>query len=499
LHRARSIARGLYEQEARPRAQARIDAGAVVEPASGSRAALAVLRDATAGTPYEGILWIVGGYVRDKILGLHGDDDDIDIVTTANAVEAATMVAEQGVAEIAPVVYPRFGTAMIRIAGCNVELVTARNESYADDSRKPERIAPATLEEDALRRDFTINTLLENLHSGETRDPTGHAIADIEARILRTPREPNATFADDPLRMLRAVRFHGKLGFTISPHTWDSICANAIRLAPPKVSFERMRDEFAKTVMTAIPSRGLELLRRSGLLARFAPELVETVGVTQNEFHSLPVWDHTLLALDNLVSGQPDAPLLLRLAVLLHDIGKPRTRSVGADGRVHFYRHDEIGAEMARELMTRLKFSSADIAAVVQLVAQHMRIGEYKPAEWTDAAVRRLVRDTSAQLDDLFALHRADVSALAGDHQDTSRARALLARIHELESLQPSHGLDSPLTGDEIMQTLGLNPGPEVGQWKDWLLGLVLEGRLRPGDKENAKMLLLEASGQSSQ
>ncbi len=368
--------------------------------------------------------------------------------------------------------------------------MTARKESYSEDSRKPSEVQAATLEEDAMRRDFTINTLMENLHTGEERDPTGRGLADLRAGCIRTPLPPNETFIDDPLRMLRAVRFAARLGFTITPHTWDAICANAARLKPPKVSFERTRDEFNKMLMAGVPSQGLEMLRRSDLLSQFAPELCEGVGVIQNEWHHLPVWDHTLLALDNLVAEQPGAGLLLRWATLLHDVGKPRTKTIGEDGRIHFYGHPDVGARMTRELLTRLKFSTVDIEAVAHLVDQHMRIGEYKPDVWSDSAVRRLVRETGDQLPGLFALHRADVSALSDEHTTVSRAHLLEERIESLEQAQPSAELQSPLTGREIMETLNLKPGPEVGRWKEFLLSEVLEGRLGAEDKDGAVKLL---------
>ncbi len=505
LNRARTNARRLFQQEGdQPGSSIAVgsapetlvpdvsEASALAVPEAPLRLedALAALRRATLDTPYEGVLWIVGGYVRDKMLGLRQDGDDVDLVTQANALELANLLNERGVTEIAPVVYPRFGTAMVWINGCDVELVTARRESYDEHSRKPAQVQPATLEQDALRRDFTINTLMENLHSGEVRDPTGSGEADLCSGILRTPLPPAATFADDPLRMLRAVRFAGKLNFQIAPDVWDAICDGAGRLGPPKVSMERVRDEFAKMLMQAAPSQPLELLRRSDLLSQFAPELCSMVGVTQNEFHAFPVWDHTLLALDNLVAEQPQAGLLLRLATLLHDVGKPGTRSVDAAGRVHFYGHEDAGAAIARTVLNRLKFSLSDIDAVVRLVAQHMRIGEYRPDQWTDAAVRRLVRDSGSELDGLFALHRADVSALSEEHHDISRAALLRERIDDLERAQPSSQITSPLTGEEIMDALNLRPGPTVGRWKEWLLSEVLEGRLGAEDKRAAALLL---------
>jgi poly(A) polymerase len=444
---------------------------------------LNALRDATRGTTYAGRLFLVGGFVRDKALGLPSAKDDLDIVTELNALELAELLWEQGIAQFPPVVYPRFGTAMIVVQGRDVELVTARIESYAPHSRKPEQVHPGTLIDDARRRDFTINTLLENLHTGELTDPLGLAYTDLDAQIIRTPTEPGLTFADDPLRMLRAVRFAARFGFTIAPETWEAIRANASRLAI--ISAERINDEFSKTLLTVRAPLGLHLLKDSGLLALFAPELLEMVGVTQNAFHVYDVWTHTLVALGSLPA---DASLVLRLATLFHDTGKPRTRMVDAEEHVHFYGHQDVSAEIVRAWMHRLKFSNEEIAAVTRLVAEHMRIGEYH-ADWTDSAVRRLIRDLGPCLPELFALHAADVAGLSPDHQDIFRAHELRARIEDIQEHQDVTKLTSPLTGQEIMTLLDLEPGKGVGHVKDYLTNEVVEGRLAPDDKENAAKL----------
>lgn len=453
-----------------------------------NRPALDVLRDATWGTEYENRLFLVGGYVRDKVMGLPSAGDDIDIVLEGDALALAHFLHKKGASTIYPVVYPRFGTAMIMVGGRDVELVTARVESYAEDSRKPEIVKPGTLADDARRRDFTINTLLENLHTGDMLDPLGRGRADLEACTIRTPADPRLTFIDDPLRMLRAVRFAARFGFAIDPSTWDAIRESAGRLAI--VSRERVRDEFCKILLTTRARLGMSLLRESGLLAEFAPELLEMVGVTQNKFHAYPVWEHTLVALGELPE---DSPLPLRLSVLFHDIGKPRTRTEDADG-VHFYHHQDVGAEMARELMGRLKFSNDEIAAVVRLVKNHMRIGEYKP-EWSDAAVRRLIRDLGSQLGDLFAIHRADVLALSTEYQGMERAVELRNRIEEIQSRQDVNALKSPLDGGEIMRILGIGPGRTVREAKDLLTAEVVEGRLAEDDVDAAEQLIRERFG----
>ena len=442
------------------------------------------LRAATRGTEYDGRLFLVGGYVRDRAMGLPlSASADIDIVLEGDALLLARFLRECGAADFEPVVFPRFGTAMVVVSGRDVELVTARIESYAPGSRKPERVEPGTLQDDARRRDFTINTLLQNLHSSDITDPLGMAFADIEAGILRTPTDPLLTFQDDPLRMLRAVRFAARFGFAIEPFTWKAIRQSVPRL--PIISSERIRDEFCKTLQTSRAPSGLNLLRDSGLLTQFAPELQAMVGVTQNEFHAYPVWEHTLIALGNLPES---ASLTLRLATLLHDIGKPPTKATGEDGRVHFYGHAEVGAEISRKLLTRLKFPSDEVVAVSRLVAQHMRVGDYKPA-WTDAAVRRLIRDLGPQMEDLFAIHRADVSALGPGHTDISRAEELKARMAPIQAAQDISTLASPLDGEALMRLLGLPAGRRLGQVKEYLTGEVIEGRLAPEDRVGAEKM----------
>ena len=444
---------------------------------------LDILRDATRGTEYDGRLFLVGGFVRDRVLGKPSAKEDIDLVLEGDALALAHFFRARGAADFEPVIYPRFGTAMIVVRGRAVELVTARIESYAADSRKPDSVRPGTLAEDATRRDFTLNTLLQNLHSGEIVDPLGRAYADLEAGTLRTPTDPKITFEDDPLRMLRAVRFAARFGFTIEPFTWKAVRQSAPRLAI--ISKERIREEFSKTLLTDRAPLGLTLLKDSGLLAEFAPELAAMVGVTQNEFHAYPVWEHTLIALGSL---PPDASLTLRLATLLHDVGKPPTKAVGGDGKVHFYGHAERGAEIARRFLTRLKYPNDVVAAVSTLVAQHMRIGDYRPA-WTDAAVRRLMRDLGPHLDDLFEINRADVSALAPERTGISRGVELRTRMAPIQDAEDISALTSPLDGQEIMARLGLKPGRQLGQVKEYLTNEVVEGRLAPADKAGAERL----------
>lgn len=444
------------------------------------------LRRITRGTKWEGNLYLVGGVVRDELLG-RPLPPDVDVVTEQNALELAHWLHAQGVADHLPVTFPRFGTAMVHIDGVQFELVTARRESYSADSRKPVQVQPATLREDAFRRDFTVNTLMRNLHTGELLDLTGMGLNDLQAGLLRTPLDPLWTFDEDPLRAMRAVRFAAQLGFDIEPKTYEAIRRKAERLRI--ISMERIRDEFTKLLQAPYAVKGLRLLRETGLLEQFAPELEAMHGVEQNHYHLYDVWEHTLKVLEGLPS---DASLVLRLAALLHDVGKPSTKTEDERG-VHFYGHQNVGAQIAAQFLRRLRYSNDIVEPVVKLVRLHMRPGEYDYS-WSDAAVRRLVRDANGLLHDLLTLVRADIAA-SNPAFPKADIDALEQRIQLLLSREDVPRLDSPLSGSEIMQILGIPPGKLVGECKEFLLNEVIEGRLAPGDKEGAKRLLLERYG----
>lgn len=449
-------------------------------------AAIDKLKAATTATVYEGRLYLVGGIVRDRHL-TDQPDEDIDIVLEGDAAELADFLYKVGVADHPPVTYPRFGTAMVSVDGRPIELVGARKESYDPTSRKPATV-PGTLLDDVIRRDFTINTLLENLHTGEVLDLTGRGFADLSNRLIRTPRDPIATFDDDPLRMLRAIRFATRLEFTIDPATYEAIKARAVRLSI--ISAERIRAEFEKILACPNASVGLEMLRETGLLDQFAPELAAMHGVTQNIHHIYDVWTHTLKTLESL---PPDSGIILKLAALLHDVGKPETRSVDEQGTVHFYRHEIVGAEIARHMLRRLRFSNATISEVALLIGMHLRVGEYS-GNWSDAAVRRLIRDAGEHLDDLVTLTIADKAASnpAMPHVDIEAFRAHVKRVRDQLAGQR---IRSPLSGREIMELLGLEPGPDIGAMKAFLESQIVEGNLLAGDKAAAADLLLRKYG----
>ena len=424
------------------------------------RELLALLKRAAAGLGVTA--YIVGGYVRDKLLGRPHANPDV-VVEDGDALELARRFAELAGAP-PPVTFERFGTAQVTLTGRLVEFVTARTESYAPDSRKPD-VRRATLDEDLLRRDFTINTLLIDLE-GHIHDRLGGR-KDLEAKVLRTPTDPNQTFTDDPLRMLRGIRFAADLGFDLAPELVPAMRKLRSRVAPPVISVERVSDELRKMLASPRPKRALELLDDAGLLEVVLPEIAACKGVAQSGWHTHDVFGHTLLAVE---ATPPD--LLLRVAALFHDVGKPST----AKGDGTFLGHEEVGATIARQALERLRFSQKEIDVVTGLIRLHLRPVFYS-SEWTDGAVRRLARDAGPLLDRLMALARADIAASA--YPDREKLDDLQHRLDEVSREEPSR-LAPLISGEEIMRIRAIGPGPEVGRIKQKLEGLVLDGDLAP-------------------
>jgi len=446
--------------------------------------AIKAIRDVTKGSSYEGKLFLVGGYVRDKLLG-RPLPEDIDIVLEGDGVALAQFLHMEGISSHAPVIYPRFGTAKLMVHGVDVEIVGARRESYESESRKP-TVHEATLLDDAVRRDFTVNTLMENLHTGAILDPLGRARADLERRVIVTPLDPVDTFKDDPLRMLRAIRFAVRLDFEIDPACEAAIRSQADRLKI--VSGERIRDEVVKMLMGPRPGIALREMQQTGLLALFAPELEQMVGVEQNDFHIYDVWEHTMRAIEAL---PPEANLVTRLGLLLHDLGKPATKSTDAKGNTHFYLHEDVGLEPAAKLLRRLRLPNDTSRVVLNLVKMHMRPGGYNK-RWSDGAVRRLLRDAGEHFDELMMLCRADAAARRLD-VSPPEFEGLLDRVRKVEAKFDAQTAESPLSGEEIMAATGRPASPEVGKLKAMLADAVLDGSLKPEDKEGALSLLREA------
>ena len=416
----------------------------------------------SAAAEREAKVWVVGGYVRDKLLGRPHFDLDL-VVEEGDALEMAKDFARLAGAH-PPVIFERFGTAQVTLPGRLVEFVNARSESYPADSRKPD-VTRASLREDLERRDFTVNTLLMDL-DGQVEDPL-EGRRDLDARVLRTPADPRRTFADDPLRMLRGIRFASELGFELAPDLPPVMRELSPRLAPPVISVERIADELRKMLESPRPMLALELLDAAGLLEMVLPELAACKGVPQSGYHTHDVYGHTLLT----VEGTPP-DLLLRLAALFHDVGKPRT----AKGDGTFVGHEEVGAEMAKAALERLRFAQKDVEVVANLVRLHLRPVFYK-SEWSDGAVRRLSRDAGPQLDRLMGLARADIAASA--YPDREKLDELQRRLDGVREERPSR-LEPLVTGDEIMRIRGIGPGPEIGRIKHKLEELVIDGEIAP-------------------
>jgi putative nucleotidyltransferase with HDIG domain len=406
--------------------------------------------------------FVVGGYVRDRLLGLR--QPDIDVVVEGDALKLAEEFAGRAGAP-APVVFERFGTAQVRSGDRLLEFASTRLESYAPDSRKP-AVSPASLEEDLRRRDFTVNALLMDF-DGRVLDPLGTGLDDLEGRLLRTPDDPVRTFADDPLRMLRGVRLAAQLDFQLHPSLLPAMRQLRDRARPPKLSVERATDELRKLLAGPRPRTALELLDQAGLLEILLPGVVAGKGVEQRGYHTHDVFGHTLLTVE-----KTPGDLITRLAALLHDVGKPKTAA--PDGS--FLGHEKVGAEIAREALQRLRFSNEEVDRVVHLVRLHLRPVYYE-SDWSDGAVRKLIRDAGPDLDRLLDLARADIAASAYDRPE--KIDELGERIRRLAAEQPSR-FRVPVSGEDVMRELALAPGPAVGRVKRRLDDLVLEGTLAP-------------------
>jgi poly(A) polymerase len=401
--------------------------------------------------------------VRDRLLDRPHKEIDV-VVEDGKGPELAARFAEL-TASSPPVVFERFGTAQVMWKGRPIEFASARAESYDPDSRKPV-VRTAGIDDDLRRRDFTVNALLMDF-DGKVEDRLGTGLADLREGLLRTPLDPLTTFNDDPLRMLRAIRFAAQLGFRLDPTLLPAMRALADRLRPPVVSVERVKDELVKMLVSDRPKLALELLDRGGLLPEVLPELAACKGVEQGGYHRYDVFGHTLEAVD-----KTPADLLTRLAALFHDVGKPTTAA--PDGT--FLGHEKVGAEMTTAAMTRLRFSNSDIDRVARLVLLHLRPVYYDP-EWSDGAVRKLARDAGEDLGRLLDLARADIAASAYDHPE--KLEELAGRLQAVQLEQPTR-LRTPITGEDIMRERGLPPGPEVGRLKARLDELVMEGSLEP-------------------
>ncbi|MBQ1096382.1 CCA tRNA nucleotidyltransferase [Streptomyces sp. b94] len=416
-------------------------------------------------------LALVGGSVRDALLGRLGND--LDFTTDALPQDVlkivrpwADAVWEVGIA---------FGTVGAQKDGWQIEVTTYRSEAYDRTSRKPEVSYGDSIEGDLVRRDFTVNAMAVALPEKRFIDPHG-GLDDLAARVLRTPGTPEESFSDDPLRMMRAARFAAQLDFEVAPEVVAAMKDMAGRI--DIVSAERVRDELNKLVLSSHPRKGLSLLVETGIAERVLPEL-PALRLERDEHHRhKDVYDHTLIVLEQAMALENEGPdLTLRLAALLHDIGKPRTRRFEKDGRVSFHHHEVVGAKMTKKRMTALKYSNDLVKDVSRLVELHLRFHGYGTGEWTDSAVRRYVRDAGPLLDRLHKLTRSDcttrnkrkASALSRAYDGLEERIAQLQEQEELDAIRPA------LDGNQIMEILGVRPGPAVGRAYKHLLELRLE------------------------
>ncbi|PPG54402.1 CCA tRNA nucleotidyltransferase [Rathayibacter sp. AY1E9] len=421
-------------------------------------------------------LALVGGPVRDAFLG-HGVHD-LDFTTSARPDDIVRIVAP--IAEAHWDIGRAFGTIGARVAGETVEITTYRSDSYDGVSRKPEVEFGDTLEGDLVRRDFTVNAMALRLPEVVLVDPSG-GVEDLLAGRLRTPSPADLSFGDDPLRMLRGARFTSQLGFRTTDEVEWAMAELAGRI--DDVSAERVQEELRKLLATASPRAGLELLVDTGLAGRFLPELPALRLEQDEHHHHKDVYTHSLTVLEQAIaleeSRHPGAApdVVLRLAALLHDIGKPATRRLEPGGAVSFHHHDLVGSKLAIKRMRALKFDNQTTKDVARLIELHLRFFGYTDGAWTDSAVRRYVTDAGPLLERLHILTRADVTTrnrrkadrLAHAYDDLEARIAELAEKEELASKRPD------LDGTRIMEILGLAPGPEVGQAYRFLLELRLE------------------------
>lgn len=419
-------------------------------------------------------LALVGGPVRDTLMGRLGQD--LDLTTDARPEQIEALIV--GWADAVWDVGREFGTIALRKGDAHLEITTYRSDEYDHTSRKPQVRFGDSLDGDLSRRDFAVNAMAVRLPSGEFVDKFG-GLTDLETGLVRTPVAAGISFGDDPLRMMRAARFVAQLGFTADEQVVVAMTAMADRI--DIVSAERVRDELSKLLCAPAPVDGLRLLVDTGLAEHVLPELPALMLERDEHHRHKDVYEHSLtvlrqaIALESRLEEQPD--LVVRLAALLHDIGKPRTRKFQEGGTVTFHHHDVVGAKMAKKRLRALRYDNATVDQVSTLVELHLRFHGYGSGEWTDSAVRRYVRDAGDQLERLHILTRADCTTrnrqkaarLQRTYDELEKRIAVLAEQEELDAIRPD------LDGNQIMEILGVGPGREVGEAYRFLLELRLE------------------------
>jgi poly(A) polymerase len=418
-------------------------------------------------SPYAGKVFLAGGYVRDELLGLDPKDIDLVIEMPGGGIEFANWVTKKLKihSKSNPVTFPRFGTAKFNLRGIeykgqdltdiDIECVMTRQEKYMDSTRKPE-VQPGTLKQDVERRDFTVNSLLKDLTTGEILDLTGMGKTDLKTGVIRTPLNPEIIFAEDPLRMLRAIRFTVKYNWKLPLFMIRAIKNSAEKLQ--NISSERIQEELNKMLVTKYPDKAVRLMQMTGLSKYVAPELDLLIGLKQNKYHK---WDANKHTLEVLKNTPPE--LKTRLAALFHDIGKSTTKTV-VDNEIHFYEHEDVGAEIAGDIMKRLKYPNDIISAVTTVIKNHMRLkGAGKEGEVvSDKSLRKLQVDLGDHLESTLDLMHADNISHADNYSMPNQIPNIRTRLSTVGI--PRAKVKLPIDGNDVMDALGLKPGPIVGK-----------------------------------
>jgi len=423
--------------------------------------------------------FLVGGCVRDLMLNPLAESIDVDIMVEGDGINFAEKLAKKiNVPKIVP--FKKFATAKIPYNEYEIEVASARLEKYDESSRSPSEVVMSNIEDDLLRRDFTVNAMAVSLNKenfGEFFDPF-NGMEDLSNNILRTPLDSDVTFSDDPLRMMRAAYFASKLSLDINPSCLESIKNNAERITI--VSQERKTNELLKILGTKKPSIGLNILQQSGLMNFVFPEIAVMYGLDQsNEYHHKDIFYHTLEVVDN--AAQLSDKLDLRLAALVHDIAKPKTRRLSKSKGYTFYGHDDVGARMLKGISSNMKFSNSTRGYITKLTLLHLRPISLAKKDVTDSAIRRLIVDAGEEIDDLMKLCRADITTKNPKNitKYLGNFDRVEKRMNEVIEIDKLKAFQSPVRGDEIMKMFDLSPGKEVGKIKTMVEDAIINGEIK--------------------